>query len=218
MKNFIILIILMLLAGGTFIVLNVLKDESPTLKNIFKETYENYKKGDKITFNNKEWYVLNDSDINTEYLTLISSDVIFLDDKELSKIVDVNYNNSKLNEYLNNEYIKEYGKNNFIEIKGYKVRLFNEDDLNNIVTEYDEEKDKYIIKECPDYICLNDSIFSTMIETKNKDNKLKYYNLSNMNGTMELQSIINNDNLYIRPIINIYKKSLDTNRLEELYE
>jgi hypothetical protein len=39
-----------------------------------------------------------------------------------------------------------------------------------------------------------------------------------MNGAMELQSIIYNDNLYIRPIINIYKKSLDTNRLEELYE
>lgn len=82
--------------------------------------------------------------------------------------------------------------------------------------------------ECPDYVCLYNSVYATMIDTHSieKENvynniddisdldtddyqlHLKYYNISNDFGNEKLESIVNDATLMIRPVINLKKSSL----------
>ena len=229
-KKIILIIILIIIVVAIIVGINIFGKKDSPIKNIFnKETYSEYKSGDTITFKDQEWYVLYDSDKNSDYVTLISADILYLGDEGIEKVFNEVYEISSLNKYLTSTYLDNLGSDNFIEIHGYKVRLLNIDDINNLTKyTYDEENDEYIINECPEFLCLPNASFATMIDTKNKEFvdtytnvddiedpvsedyilHLKYYNLQSTYETSKLQSLVNDTSLLVRPIVNVYKKSL----------
>lgn len=235
MKRYIVLIILLIILGvGVFFGYRAISSNGEPITEIFKDkTYSVYKSGDVVNFKDESWYVMYDSDQSTNYVTLISKNIVFLEDETLSTVISGIYETSAINEYLKNEYTKVLGEDNLVERNGYKVRLFNRDDFDKLITaSYDDEKDEYVITECPEFICLTNTFFGTMIDTNTEKEfidvynnvsdienilyddytlHLKYYNLSSTYSTYKLESLVDNATLFIRPVINVYKDSLDNN-------
>lgn len=233
MKKYIILVILLIVLGcGIFITCNVLDNEAPSIKKIFNKTeYKIYKAGNVVEFADERWYVLHNSDNKTEYVTLISSNIMYLDDEELAYVIGGIYETSAINNYLSNEYVKKIGSKNFVEVNGYKARLFNKDDFDKLIdATYDEDTDSYNINNCPEYICLTNTSFATMIDTnQNKEFvdvynnindienllygdytlHLKYYNITSTYEKHMLLSLVDDATLFVRPVINVYKSSLE---------
>lgn len=230
MKKYTKFMIFIVFIVGIIVGYSVTNKDDETISNIFDtKDYEVYKSGDKVTFNNENWYVMFDSDKNSDYVTLISSEILYLDDNTLNKVFSGVYETSKINEYLKNNFVNEIGKENFVEINGYQARLFNKDDFEKlIVAKYDEMNDEYTINKCPEFICLTNTFYATMIDTNiqkefidvyNNVNDienlysdytlhLRYYNLNSTYSTYKLESLVNDVTLFIRPVVNVYKESL----------
>ncbi len=237
MKRYIILIVLLIvLVFSLFIGLNYLNNEETTVKNIFnnKEAYKEYKSGDLVKLNDEEWYVMYDSHKDSDYVTLISADIFSLEELGIDTVVKGIYETSEINKYLKGEYARNIGEEKLVEKNGYTVRLFNQDDLDLLIDlediRYDENKDEYVIDECPDFICLTNTFYATMIDTNDKlelydvyynvddiedilygeyQLHLKYYNITSTYETYKINSIVDNATLFVRPVINVYKNSLD---------
>ena len=237
MKRYIILIILLILLIVGFIAFNKAfgkKDNSVNNISLKPSKYASYQSGDIVSFNDEDWYVLYDSSNKDNYVTLIYKGVMYLGDEELTLHTYKTYEASDLNSYLKNEYVKNIGEDKFREVNGYKVRLFNEDDMKKLLNvKYNENDDSYEISNCPEFICLTNSFYATMIPTRegeydvddisniedfNTDEyriHLYYYNLSTTYETFDLESIVEDASLFVRPVINVYKESLDSNEKEE---
>jgi hypothetical protein len=230
MKRYIILAVLvLLLIFGLFAFFKAYNKEDKPIQRIFKnEKFKTYKSGDLVKFNDEEWYVLYNSSEKDNYVTLIYKGIVYLEDEELSNVDYKVYEASKLNSYLKGDYVKQLGEDKLREVHGYKARLFNEDDMKTLLnTNYNEDTDSYEITDCPDFICLTNVFYATMIPTKNGDyetNKedeisesdeeaysvhLSYYNLSTTYEDQTLESIVDDETLFLRPVINVYKESLD---------
>lgn len=229
-KVIIIIVAIILIVGLIFVGFNIFNPKNETFKKIFhKETYAEYHKGDVINFKDQEWYVLYDSDKNTDYVTLLSADILYLADEGIENVFNEVYEISPLNKYLEGDYVKQLGSDNLVEIHGYKARLLNMDDLKNTVSyDYDEDEDEYTLTDCPDYICLPEVTYATMIDTADKEFvdvytnvndiedpifgdytlHLKYYNLTSTFETAKLESLVDDASIIVRPVINVYKKSL----------
>lgn len=229
MKKRLIFVILLIVIGlGSFYVFRKNGGTENTV-NIFKDKkeYKTYKAGDRIDFASRSWIVLYNSSEKDDTITAISSEVMFLED--IPYAINGIYETSKINEYLKGTFLKELGEDNLVSKNGYKVRLFNEDDMKKILKyNYNSDDDSYNILECPDYVCLYNSVYATMIDTHSieKENvynniddisdldtddyqlHLKYYNISNDFGDEKLESIVNDATLIIRPVINLKKSSL----------
>ena len=207
------------------------KDEDGKIRFFHtSKSYEKYKQGDIVEFHDSNWTVMYDSSDKDEYVTLISSDVLYLGDEEITDVVMGIYETSDINKYLKGEYAKELGSSNLDEVNGYTVRLFNEDDFENLLeVEYDKSTDSYEITKCPDFICLTNTFYATMIDTENihfldrdvYDNlddflededaelHLKYYNIRGTYDTCELVSVVDDATLFVRPIINLKKDAIE---------
>lgn len=233
MKKFIVLILLIaFLVVAIYGAVNFFGKEEGSQPDIFKkDEYKEYKAGEYITFSDSKWYVLYDSNKTEEDVTLISADILNLEEEQLDTVLSGIYESSDLNKYLKNEYAKSLGEEKLVEKNGYKVRLFNKDDLDNLLdVTYNEKKDEYEINNCPDYICLTNAYYSTMIDTNEKvefenvylnvsdiedplyddyELHLRYYNITTTYETFKLNSIVDNTNLLIRPVINVYKSYLE---------
>ncbi len=198
--------------------------------NINKVTYKEYKQGDKLEFKDREWYVMYDSSSKDDYVTLISSDILFLGDEEITDAVMGIYETSDLNNYLKNTYAVELGVSNLVERNGYTVRLFNEDDMKSLLkVDYDNTFDSYKIEECPEFVCLTNAFYATMIDTKGteissvytdledfneseqeeKKLQLKYYNITGTYETCTMNSIVEDSTLFVRPVINLKKDAIE---------
>jgi len=218
MKRYIILIILCIL-----LILSLLAFKkafsstgNTSMKEIFKvDKYKEYHSGDIVSFNKEEWYVLHNSSDKDNYVTLIYKGIMFLEDEELSTADYDVYESSLINKYLKTEYVKKLGDNKLREVHGYKARLFNEDDLKLLKLNRNKEDDSYTINDCPDYICLTNSVYATMVPTEkgyeglDEAVHLHYYNISATYDTFRLESIVEDNTLFVRPVINVYKESLD---------
>ncbi len=236
MKRYIILIVLIIiLAVGLFVRFNFINEEETTVKKIFtKETFKEYKNGDLVKLNGDEWYVMYDSTNESDYVTLISADILSLDEIGIDTVLKGIYETSDLNKYLKDEYAKSIGEEKLVEKNGYTVRLFDKSDFDFLINEedysYDEEKDEYVLRECPEYICLTNTFYATMIDTRDDlefydvyynvediENvlyddytlHLKYYNITATYDTYKINSLVNSATLFVRPVINVYKNSLD---------
>jgi len=230
MKRYIILAVLvLLLIFGMFAFFKAYSKEEKPIQKIFKnEKYKTYKSGDLVKFNGEEWYVLYNSSEKDNYVTLIYKGIMYLEEEDFSNVDYKVFEASKLNGYLKGKFIDTIGKDKFREINGYKARLFNEDDMRTLLdVEYDEETDSYQINECPDFICLTNVFYATMIPTKEGDYgtdnieddnnpeyeeysiHLSYYNLSTTYEDQSLESIVEDETLFFRPVVNVYKESLD---------
>jgi len=228
-KYIIITIIIIVLLVLLCLFISSKNNKHSTINKIFtNKTYTEYKAGNRIHYNDEEWIVMYDSNEKEDYVTLICASILYLGEEDIDKVLDGIYETSELNEYLKTTYAKELGEDNLVEIHGYKVRLFNEDDMENLLTyEYVEAEDKYNILECPDYICLTNVSYATMIDTKEGDYNvdeisdiddsydyeihLKYYNLYSTYETYQLESIVDDNTLFVRPVINLYKDSIEEN-------
>ncbi len=198
--------------------------------NINKVTYKEYKQGDKLEFKDREWYVMYDSSSKDDYVTLISSDILFLGDEEITDAVMGIYETSDLNNYLKNTYAVELGVSNLVERNGYTVRLFNEDDMKSLLkVDYDNTFDSYKIEECPEFVCLTNAFYATMIDTKGtqissvytnlddfneseqdeKKLQLKYYNITGTYETCIMNSVVEDSTLFVRPVINLKKDAIE---------
>ena len=225
-KKIISVILVILVVIGCFALLNLFSD-GETLRIINKDKkYDEYKAGDKVDFYDDSWFVLYDSGKNEEYVTLISSKIDYY--VEAPEVIDGIYETSELKKYFDEYLIKEYGEDNLVEKNGYKVRLFNEDDMRMLLdVKYNSKDDSYTINNCPDYICLNHTFFATMIDTDNSFEKTDVYNNKEDIGDEEeyslhmnyyyivgeedkysLESVVNDTTMFVRPVINVYKESL----------
>lgn len=220
-------ILIILVVVGCFVLLNLFSD-GEVLNNITnKKEYEVFKAGDKVEFYDDSWFVLYDSDENEDYVTLISSKIDYYEDAP--EAIDGIYETSDLKKYFDEYMIKEYGEDNLVEKNGYKVRVFNEDDMRLLLdVEYDKKNDSYKIKNCPDYICLNHTFFATMIDTDSDFEKvdvynniqdigedeeeyklhMNYYYIVGEDNEYSLESVVEDKTMFVRPVINVYKESL----------
>lgn len=232
MKRIIILFVLViLLFFGIFGLTKTFSNDKNVVKNIFKsEIYASYKAGDIVSFADDEWIVMYDSSSKEDSMTLINSGILYLGEDEISDVIDGIYETSKLNDYLENDYANLLGEKNLVEKNGYKVRLLNMDDIKELTEyEYDEKEDRYVFLSCPDYICLTNNYYATMIDTNNEFEKtdvynnvkdiedniigeyqlhLKYYNIYSTLTDFSLESIVDDTTLIVRPVINVYKGSI----------
>ena len=227
-RRIIFVIILVIIALSAFYGFRK-NDHGENTVNIFKEKveYKEYQAGDRINFASRSWIVLYDSSKKEDTLTAISSEIMYVED--IPYAISGIYETSQVNEYLKGTFLQELGTDNLVTKNGYKVRLFNEDDMKKILKyNYNADDDSYNILDCPDYICLYNSTYATMIDTQSieKENvynnvkdisnietdeyqlHLKYYNITNNFGDEKLESIVNDAVLMIRPVINLKKSSL----------
>lgn len=181
-----------------------------------KVTYKEYKQGDRITFNDSGWIVMYDSSSKDDYLTLISTDILYLGDEDITEVVSGIYETSDINNYLKTKYTQELGVNYLVERNGYKVRLFNEDDFDDLVkSKYNEEDDSYTITDDSDFVCMPNNFYATMIDTEDFEVEdddefhLKYYNLVSTTETCSLESVVSDDTLFVRPVINLRKDAIE---------
>lgn len=221
-----ILLTVVFIIGALLISFQFSEDSPLKIKKKDKKTYEVYEKGDLVDFYDDSWFVLYDSDADEEYVTLISSKISYFE--EAPTVIQGIYETSDLNKYFKDVLTKEYGKDNLVEKNGYSVRLFDQDDLRQLLeVEYNEEDDSYTIIDCPNYICLNYTSFATMIDTdtnyegvdvysnindigSEEEYKLHlpYYHIVGDNDEYSLESIVDNTAMFVRPVINVYKDSL----------
>ena len=217
MKRYIVLVILIImLVIGLITFAKVFGKKDGSSKSLFKQQkYNEYKSGDIVSFKKEDWYVLHDSSSKDNYVTLIYKGILYLEENGISESNYDVFESSDLSNYLKKDYTDFIGSENLREVNGYKVRLFNEDDLKLLNVSYDEKSDSYDIIDCPDFICLTNVYFATMIPTKDKYEKtldyehLNYYNLSTTYDTYKLESLVEDDTLFVRPVINVFKESLD---------
>ena len=196
---------------------------------IFNRNYsfKEYKVGDSVRLNNEEWYVIKDSSKKDNYVTLISSSFYYSDENQF--VLEEIYETSKLRKYLENDFINEHLEGiELVEKNGYKIRLLELEDFNNIVNyNYDKKEDIYKLEDCPFYFCLTGSRFGTMIDTNSKTENgvydsvseikslfenyklhLKYYNVNSLNEDVILESVTEDAIMFIRPVINVNKDSI----------
>lgn len=226
-KFFITLLLLVVVCLSVFVGYKLLHEDGEVKLNKKDKVYETYKAGDTVDFLGNNWYVLYDSSKKDDYVTLISSSIHY--SEEVPNVVDGIYETSDLNKFMEDELVKEYGKDNLIEMGGYLVRSFDSDDMRQLLdVKYHEDEDYYEITDCPDFICLNHAYYGTMIDSDMNFEKvdvynnindidveeeyevhIDYYNLSGEDNKFYLKSIVDDVTLFYRPIINVYKSSLD---------
>ncbi len=157
-KRYIILFIFMIVLGfSCFVGIYTYSKRGDSSIKIFttKTPYQTFKQGDLISFHDGEWYVMYDSSSKDDYVTLISADILYLGDEDITEVVMGIYETSDLNNYLKKEYAVELGLSNLVERNGYTVRLFNEDDMNSLLeVDYDSTTDSYKIEECPEFLIM----------------------------------------------------------------
>lgn len=227
MKKFILVLsffVVLILFG--FVGYKLFYKENPVNIIPKKKIYDTYKAGDTVDFLGSNWYVLYDSGEKENYVTIISSSIHY--NEEVPNVVDGVYETSLLNRYMEEELVREYGKENLIEMGGYLVRSFDSDDMRQLLkVKYNEDGDYYEIIDCPDHICLNHAYFGTMISSEMNYEKIDvynnindigdeeeyqvhidYYNLSGEDNRFYLRSIVDDVTLFYRPVINVYKDSL----------
>ena len=110
--------------------------------------YNSYKVGEIIYYNNSRYYVIQNSNKNQNYITLLKMD--FLDQYQLARYKDQDYNafgyyfpftigsaynnnydSSSVKVVVDNWVINELNSDDLVEIDGYKARLLSIDDLEN---------------------------------------------------------------------------------------
>lgn len=228
MKKFFIALLLLLIVGVSVFVGYKLLDEDNDGKVIKKnKVYDTYKSGDVVDFLGNNWYVLYDSSKKDNFVTLISSSIHY--SEEVPNVVEGIYETSDLNKFMEEELVKEYGKDNLVEMGGYLVRSFDSDDMRQLLdVKYHEDEDYYEITDCPDFICLNHAFYGTMVASDMNFEKvdvynnisdigdeeeyevhIDYYNLSGEENKFYLKSVVDDVTLFYRPVINVYKDSLD---------
>lgn len=219
------LLVIVFIIGAIFISFQFSED-SPLKIGKKKKTYDVYEKGDVVDFYDDSWFVLYDSDEDEEYVTLISAKINHFE--EAPTVIQGIYETSDINKYFKDVLTKEYGEDNLVEKNGYSVRLFNQDDMKQLLdVEYNEKDDSYTIVDCPDYICLNHTSFATMIDSDINYEAIDvynnvsdigdeeyyqlhvpYYHIVGESNEYSLESIVDNTTMFVRPVINVYKESL----------
>lgn len=229
-KKVVLLIVLLILLVGGFLVFLGIKNGNHLTSIFVKKNFKEYKAGDTIVINDEDWYVLRNSSSKEDYVTLIFGNIYYYVD--VPYVLDEIYETSDLRKFLENDFTNEFLKDvKLVDKSGYKIRLLDMDDFNNVINyKYDSSSDTYDLGDCPFYLCLNNNVFATMIDTTGKgigsdvkksvseiddplfdeyELHLKYYNVNSRDDKNVLESVTNDATLFIRPVINVSKEGLE---------
>ena len=103
-----------------------------------KATYKAYKIGDEVTYNGINFYVIKNSDENSDSVTLLKEEPLTVD--EVNK-----YGANKINKYSNNNRGKAYNYNGYGGMTYSSTSTCGSDNHSNCTTEYDKSDVKRIV-------------------------------------------------------------------------
>ena len=205
MKKIFIVFLLVLLSLNTYILYNntsTIKINNIVKEEIIEKKYREYIIGDIVNLNDNPWYVIENSNENIDYVTLINLNY----DR---KIRDCNTEYKYLNErkYFEGEYLSSLNVD-LKEVDGYKIRLITLDEYSNLVT---------LIKQNVDDIMFNYKVSLKYDWVKNINTlsmtKVDYYDMNNTCINWYIQSSIKQvfgrkeGFINIQPIIHLIKET-----------
>ena len=191
-----------------------------------------YTKGQTVTYDNQEYYVMNDSEGNKSYVKLLKKEPLtsseinayntsytstngeypYLENSSCTNgntiNCSTNYDTSNIKSIIDN-WSSNYN-NDLVSINGYKARLVNENDISNNFSyeNYVSGTDSRIqtTSDTPSWVIINGKSYWSMYNSS--DSNTRVYGVSN---TLSSENVYNK--LYIRPVINL-KKCAITNTCE----
>lgn len=209
-KIIIILCILIIIFINAFLLSKI--NDNPIIKTVKKveeiienSIYKEYKIGDIIKLNNEEWYVIEDSDKDKDYITLINTNYNRKIKDCFNKYIYLNEKN-----YFEGEYSKSIGIDKLKEVNDYYIRLITLEEYNKLAEltkkEIDEIKYSYTTK--PSYtwvkeintLSMTDIDFYDDIEDKT-NLCASWYIQSNIRQVFSIKD----DFINIQPVINYLK-------------
>jgi hypothetical protein len=173
-----------------------------------KVIYKEYKIGDIIKINDENWYTIEDSNSEKDYIKLIN-----LNYKRLIRNCKEDYTHLNEKNYLEGEYLKNIGESKLKEVDGYKIRLITIDEFKNLaeLTKADLDGIRYNYKIKLNYDWVKDLNTLTMSEID------YYYDVddnSELCASWYIQSNIRqvfgskDGYIPIQPVINYYKDKI----------
>ena len=204
------------------------------------QLYESYAIGDSISFGDSNWYVIKNSSVDEDYVTVIKDRVLtreelgeyaesnsntmkykdIYDTSTSGNYASITYDKSNVKKFLeesylsslesssNNEYSNETGATNLKEVDGYKIRLIKFEELTGeLGYEYDSRATTYVTKFENANVWLYGSSFGSYWTMS--------FNLSSSTFAWyvsqygSLRSEGRNLAMSIRPVINLYKNSIE---------
>lgn len=207
MRKIFIILLFILLSLNVYLVSNeksTLKINNITKKEFIIKTYKEYNVGEKVKINDEFWYVINKSNKDQDYVTLIN-----LNYSRIIKDCFTKYDNLNEKKYLEGEYLNSLNINTK-EIDGYKVRLIKLEEYENLatLTKKDIKDNIYNYKVKYKYDWVKD------INTLSMDDVYYHYELDNsciswyIWGNLKEVSGSKEGYVNIQPVINMLKEEI----------
>jgi len=216
LKNVIItkLAVLVLCLGGYFVYDKML-DKDVLSNNNNEETNEpektevkEYVVGDKIVFNNQNWYVIANSSSNMDYVTVINESNQ-VDQFAYSNSNNSNYDSSDLKVYLEQTYMKELGESNLKLVNGYKIRAITKEELVSLGCETGLESNNiYEDGNCASAPSWLKGLYWTMSPNEKMQGHAWYVNSHGYGAELANNSGVGST-YGVRAVINLLKSSID---------
>ena len=231
-KKFVIVMIIFL---GALICMKDSKKIEIKRNNYMVENQSNktYSFGDKVYYNGEAYYVLDDSDENTDYVTVLKEEPItneytdlfadnqtgyvvyqldkkcyykntFLNDKSGCS---TNYDNSFVKVVIDSWVLNELDSNDLKEVNGYTARIFSQEDLDSLGVVNNNETTVPVVRDEMHFSWLEDDIsYWTMIPYNDSNFYLYYFNRWDIMYTNVLRKEA------VKPVINLKKSALGTDK------
>lgn len=216
LRKILIFLLIILISLNIYLLIYKISNKA-VLINTVKETiitdieliiYKEYKIGDIVNINDEEWRVIEDSNKEKDYITLINLNYNRKIKDCFNKYVHLNEKN-----YLEGEYSNSLGKDLLKEVEGYKIRLIKLEEYEKLAIltkkEIDEIKYNYTVKFNYDWVKDINTFTMTNVDyyydiEDNTDTCISWYIQSN------IRQVFGNKEgfISIQPVINVYKEKI----------
>ena len=192
--------------GNKAIGLNAIKEEIIT--EVKLKVYKEYSIGDIVTIKDVDWRVIEDSNKNKDYVTLINLNYNRKIKDCYNKYIHLNEKN-----YLEGEYSNSLGKDILKVVDNYKIRLIKLEEYERLVTltkkDINEIEYNYTVKFNYDWVKDINTFTMTDVDyyydiEDNRDLCISWYIQSNIRQVFSRK----NEFISIQPVINVYKEKI----------
>lgn len=192
--------------GNKAIGLNAIKEEIIT--EVKLKVYKEYSIGDIVTIKDVDWRVIEDSNKNKDYVTLINLNYNRKIKDCYNKYIHLNEKN-----YLEGEYSNSLGKDLLKVVDNYKIRLIKLVEYEKLVTltkkDINEIEYNYTVKFNYDWVKDINTFTMTDVDyyydiEDNRDLCISWYIQSNIRQVFSRK----NEFIPIQPVINVYKEKI----------
>ncbi len=192
--------------GNKAIGLNAIKEEIIT--EVKLKVYKEYSIGDIVTIKDVDWRVIEDSNKNKDYVTLINLNYNRKIKDCYNKYIHLNERN-----YLEGEYSNSLGKDLLKVVDNYKIRLIKLVEYEKLVTltkkDINEIEYNYTVKFNYDWVKDINTFTMTDVDyyydiEDNRDLCISWYIQSNIRQVFSRK----NEFIPIQPVINVYKEKI----------